>query len=159
MTSDWEHEGRNEVQISARDAEFETQNAPERGAGARAARNTEPLTAEQKAAVLKDAKSLGINPDDLLFRQGTAGTVYSDMMDKVVVGPNVLPKGGEPVLGTRSAAEAGSALDEFQASIVGRRLPGLTSTERFQLMRDAVERARSLGANARDLVNQLKHIF
>jgi hypothetical protein len=51
---------------------------------------------------------------------------------------------------------AGTLLDEFQASIVGRTLPGLTSTERFQLLRDGVERARAAGAIPRDLLRQLR---
>src|SRR4051812_2362899 len=58
-------------------------------------------------------------------------------------------------LGTRFPG--GTLLDEFQASLVGRTLPGLSSTERFQLLRDAVERARAAGANPRDLLGQLRH--
>jgi hypothetical protein len=47
-----------------------------------------------------------------------------------------------------TAFEGGSLLDEFQASIVGRTLPGLNSVERYQLLRDAVERSYAAGKEA-----------
>ena len=49
----------------------------------------------------------------------------------------------------------GSLLDEVQANLIGRNLPGLTPAERFGLLRDAVERARNEGQNLRELLPQL----
>lgn len=102
-------------------------------------------------------------------------------MDKIVIGRDVLPSGAAPVLGTKTvmdrlmprqvlAHEYGHlftgrrgtafaldlALDEFQASIVGRQLSNLSLTERYQLMRDAVERARNLGGSPRELPEEMK---
>lgn len=51
----------------------------------------------------------------------------------------------------------GSLLDEVQASLIGRNLPGLNKVERYQLLRDAAERARNEGQSLRNLLPQLNH--
>ena len=54
-----------------------------------------------------------------------------------------------------TALEAGSLLDEIQASLVGRQLRGLSNVERYQLLRGAAEDARNSGFSLRDLLPQL----
>lgn len=54
--------------------------------------------------------------------------------------------------------EAGSLFDEVNASLTGRGLPGLNSVERYQLLRDAVERSQLEGQNLRDVLNQMQTI-
>jgi hypothetical protein len=150
-----------------------------REVGSRGVRNAAPLTAAQEAEIWQAVSDLGLDPADVrILRTPSA---YSDAFDMIMIGPNAFP----PARGatTRSVFErftpkavvaheaghmitaragtafpAGSLLDEFQASIVGRSLPGLSATERFQLLRDAVERARAAGMNPRDLLRQLKHV-
>jgi hypothetical protein len=104
------------------------------------------------------------------------------MMDKIIAGPNLLPLGGDPVLGTRPvfdrlsvraalahenghmlaarngiAFPGGTVMEEFQASVLAaRNTPGLTPVERFQLIRNAIEEARSQGADWRQLRSQLR---
>lgn len=54
--------------------------------------------------------------------------------------------------------EAGSLFDEVNASLTGRDLPGLSNMERYQLLRDAVERSHLEGRNLRDVLNQMRTI-
>lgn len=99
------------------------------------------------------------------------------MLDKAFLGPNVFPATSGRVGGTvfeRLSPRAviaheaghmlttragtsfapGSLLDEVGASLRARQLPGLNSTERYQLLRDAAERARNEGTTLRTLLNQ-----
>ena len=48
--------------------------------------------------------------------------------------------------------EPGSLADEIGASLTGRQLPGLTGVERYQLLRDAAERAANQGTTVRDVL-------
>jgi hypothetical protein len=57
-----------------------------------------------------------------------------------------------------TAFEPGSLLDEVGASLAGRRLPGLNGVERFQLLRDAVERSRLEGRSLRDVMAEMERI-
>ncbi len=125
------------------------------------------------------AGQVGLGPDDIQFYR--LGSAYSDMLDKVLIGPNVLPaqldariggsvlerltpraviahEAGHPVT-TRAGKDlaAGSLLDEVQASLVGRQLKGLNKVERYQLLRDAAERARLEGKRLRDLLPELPY--
>jgi hypothetical protein len=153
------------------------------GTGARGVRNTIALTVEQHGEVLQAARSIGISPDDIRFFSGTQGSNYSDMMDKILVGPNIFPQGGNPVLGTRSVFDrlsvrtalahegghmmaarggidfpGGTVMQEFQANVLAaRHTPGLTSLERYQLLRNAIEEARFQGVDWRTLRPQLRH--
>lgn len=149
-----------------------------RGVGSRAVRNTEPLTSAQESEIWRAAQDLGLDPNDI--RVLRTSSAYSDSYDVIMIGPDSFPaasgstsrsvlgrltpravvahEGGHMITSRAGTAfEGGSLLDEFQASLVGRGLPGLNSTERFQLLRDAVERARAAGADPRDLLGQLKH--
>jgi RHS repeat-associated protein len=150
-----------------------------RGMGSRGARNQVPLTAEQKAQVLKHAEELGLDPDDIQF--SSTQSYYSEEFDFLAVGPDAFPSaagsraGGTVLermtprsvvaheaghmLTTRAGTSfpGGSLMDEVQASLVGRELPGLNRVERYQLLRDAAERAHNEGQVLRELLPQLNH--
>jgi hypothetical protein len=57
----------------------------------------------------------------------------------------------------RKGLPGGSLLDEVQASLIARQLPGLSRIEKKQLLRDAVERARENGTSLRELIPQLPY--
>ncbi len=84
----------------------------------------------------------------------TGGTVFERMTPRAVLAH----EGGHQIT-TRAgtAFEGGSVLDEVQASLVGRELPGLSSMERYQLLRDAAERANAAGRSARELLPEMRH--
>lgn len=149
-----------------------------RAAGSRGIRNTEPLIDAQKNEIMRAVDDLRLNPSDVVISRSPS--VYLETFDIINIGPNSFPAAGVQATGsvferltpravvaheaghmltTRAGTSfpAGSVLDEFQASVVGRDLPGLNSTERFQLLRDAVERARAAGAKPRELLFQMKH--
>jgi hypothetical protein len=119
-----------------------------------------------------------LNRDDFLI--STHVSAYSDNWDKVFLGPNmyrategtgkvnsvfesmtpraaVAHEAGH-MISTRAgrAFEAGSLFDEVNASLTGRDLRGLNSMERYQLLRDAAERARLEGQNLREVLNQMQ---
>lgn len=151
-----------------------------RGMGSRGVRSSTPLTQAQREQVLRLADELGLNPQDLQFTHSRA-TYYSENWDFIAVGPDVFPAAAEARAGgtvfermtpravlahegghqitTRAgtAFEGGSVLDEVQASLVGRELPGLSSMERYQLLRDAAERANASGRSARELLPEIRH--
>lgn len=144
----------------------------------RGVRNSDPLTRQQVAQVLRAARELGIAEHEIAIYSGnTQGTAYSEVLDTIFVGPNIfpanpsIPRRGRTVLermtprvvlahelGHRTttrngtAHEPGSVADEVQASLVGRTLPQLNYAERFQLLRDAEERARAEGTTVRELL-------
>ena len=125
------------------------------------------------------AGQIGLGPDDIQFVR--TPSVYSDTFDKILLGPNVLPvppsarttssvferltpravvahEGGHLITSRAGKAlEAGSLLDEVQASLVARQMRGLSKVERIQLLRDAVERARNEGKRVRDLLPELPY--
>lgn len=126
--------------------------------------------------VIKVAQELGVDPSKVRFTSGN--TAYSELFDTLFVGTDVLPAAanaaransriglrgtlGHELLGHRGAfqagrsLEAGSVLDEVQASVRAARLtPGLTGTERITLLRDAAERLRAAGLRWRDVRGQL----
>jgi hypothetical protein len=142
-------------------------------------RNAEALTESQIAQLRTMAGQVGLGPEDLQFVR--TPSAYSDTFDKVLIGPNVFPSaagmGNRSVLArltpravlaheqahlltTRAgkALEGGTLLDEVQASLVARQLRGLNKVERYQLLRDAVERAKGEGQNLRDLLDQLPYL-
>lgn len=55
-----------------------------------------------------------------------------------------------------TAFKGGSLFDEVGASLTGRNLPGLNNVERYQLLRDAAERAKNEGRNLRDVLSQMR---
>ncbi|MDI1431380.1 hypothetical protein [Polyangium sorediatum] len=136
----------------------------------------DPLSAEQQVQVFLQIDELGLQRSD--FSIHSRISAYSDMLDHVFLGPNVFPASPELRIGgtvferltsraviaheaghmltTRAgiAFEAGSVMDEVQASLAGRRLPGLSALERYQLLRDAAERARASGTPLRKLLQQ-----
>lgn len=102
---------------------------------------------------------------------------YSDMLDKVFLGSNMFQASNRTtrsVLETMTpraaiAHEAGHLIttrngtafapqtlyDEVLASLTGRKLPGLNNTEKYQLLRDAAERAKIEGQRLRDIIPEL----
>jgi len=151
-----------------------------RGMGNRGARNTDALNATQVSQLFRHIGELGLDPDDFLV--STHVSAYSDNWDKVFLGPNIFPAdvGARTVnsvfesmtpraavaheaghmITTRvgTAFDAGSLFDEVSASLTGRDLPGLNSVERYQLLRDAVERARLERQDLRDVLDQMQTI-
>jgi len=122
---------------------------------------------------------LGIASEDIQIVGGASRLIEFEDFNLIGIGPDAFPAAGLGKTGsvferitprgvvaheaghmitTRAgmAFPGGTLLDEFQANIVARTLPGLNSTERFQLLRDAVERARMSGQKPRDLVSQLR---
>lgn len=144
--------------------------------GSRGVRNTETLTDAQRAQIEKHVKELGLNPDDFLISSHMSS--YSDMLDKVFIGPNAFKANARTsssvfesmtpravvaheaghMITTRNgtAFEAGSLYDEVAASLTGRNLPGLNNVERYQLLRDAVERARIEGKDLRKVLSEME---
>ena len=119
-------------------------------------RNTQPLTPAQIEQVYQHVDELGLSRSDFLIHSGPS--LYSDMMDKVLVGPDVFPglASDGSVLSQLSpraviaheaghmintvggmAFEAGSVADEAAASTMGSQLPGLTTAERNLLLQHA----------------------
>lgn len=110
-------------------------------------RNADALTDSQIAGRRTITGQVGLGQDDLQFFGG--GSNYSDLLNIVLIGPNVLPNAAEAseslsvlarispraviaqqrghLLTSRAgkAFEDGSMLDEVQASLVDRQLPGL----------------------------------
>ncbi|HEX8262030.1 MAG TPA: hypothetical protein VF547_04055, partial [Allosphingosinicella sp.] len=143
-------------------------------AGSRGVRNTEPLTPSQQQQVYRHVEELGLDPSD--FHISSRMSAYSDEFDAVFIGPNAFPApaasrvGGTVferlspravvaheaghMLTTRAgtSAAAGSVADEVGASLAAARLPGLNRLERYQLLRDAAERARNAGTTVRAIL-------
>ena len=147
-----------------------------RGIGGRGVRNESVLTADQEAQLYKHVNELGLDPGD--FRISSHFSGYSDNFDVVFLGPNTFPAGLRTTAGvfesmspravvaheaghlitTRAgtAFEAGSLYDEVGASLTGRQLPGLNNVERYQLLRDAVERSQLEGRSLRDVISEMQ---
>jgi hypothetical protein len=128
--------------------------------GGSGVRNTEPLTAEQIEQVYQSVDALGLDRSDVLISSGPS--LYSDMMDKILIGPDAFPgavsdgsalsqlspasviahEAGHMIT-TRAgtAFEGGSIEDEVQATMVGRGLPGLSQAEQDLLLQHAQETA------------------
>ena len=151
------------VEATAPDESLPNAASTARGVASEGIRNQIPLTSQQQSMLTEAWQSLGQNTGDLEFWSGTRGSLYSDLMDKVVVGPNILPnpamaetalerltvnaalahEAGHMITSRAGLAfEGASVLDEFQASIVGRQISGLTSVECYQLLRAAVEKCK-----------------
>lgn len=145
-------------------------------------RNEEMLTPLQREEIAATARRLGISEDDLVI-QRIRGSYYSDEFDVIIVGNNIYPLPGATGGGmgvanrlspgaaiahenghlvttrARTAYPGGSIQDEIQASIVGSRTPGLTSLERYQLLRMGMEDAKANELTiqqVRDLLRQAK---
>jgi len=151
-------------------------NSVLRSIGSRGVRNEKMLTPAQQEQIFKHIEELGLNSDDFLISSHMS--VYSDNWDKVFLGPNVFQASSRTantvfetmspraviaheaghMITTRSgrAFEAGSLFDEVGASLAGRELPGLSNVEKYQLLRDAVERAKIEGKNLREVLSQMK---
>jgi hypothetical protein len=138
-------------------------------------RNEAPLTEEEKKLVLDFAKQLGMPEENIGFTEH-ASTSYYQNWDQLRVGTDVLPSQtsglgtltansrvslrgalAHEIYGHRAAALAGMThsdplLEEVQASIrAARYAPGLTSTERVTLLRDAIARLSNAGIKIRDV--------
>ncbi|MCK6685903.1 MAG: hypothetical protein L6R30_26205, partial [Thermoanaerobaculia bacterium] len=143
-------------------------------------RNNVPLTETQMAEVRAYTQEVRITDDAMQFYSGD--TAYVPNWDTLLVGPDVFPgpAGAGPagtlganarigmrgalsheIVGHRAAAQAGrtnasSVLEEAQASIRAARFgPGLTASERFVLLRDAVARLAKEGIKVKDVKDQL----
>jgi hypothetical protein len=141
----------------------------------RGIRNTEILTDAQQAQVYKHIEELGLDPDDFLISSHMSS--YSDQWDKAFLGPDMFPamtRTSRSVLETMTtratiaheaghvittragtAFEAGTLYDEVLASLTARNLPGLNKIEKYQLLRDAAERAKIEGQKLRDIIPEL----
>jgi hypothetical protein len=86
---------------------------------------------------------------------GTVNSVFESMTPRAAVAHEA-----GHMLSTRAGMdfEAGSLFDEVNASLTGRELPGLNSIERYQLLRDAVERTHLEGQSLRDVLSQMQSI-
>ncbi len=129
-------------------------------------RNEVSLTAAQQAEAIEYAKSLGVS-DDMIRMTENMNTGYCQCFWKetLYIGTDVLPSTNpgiakmyansrasmraalaHEIIGHRAASLAGKThriglLEEVQASIrAARYAPGLSSTERITLLRDAIER-------------------
>jgi RHS repeat-associated protein len=129
-------------------------------------RNEIPLTASQQAEAVEYAKSLGVS-DDMIIVSENMNTGYANVFGRetLYIGTDVLPSTNpniarlsansrvsmrgtlaHEIIGHRAASLAGKThrarlLEEVQASIrAARYAPGLSSTERITLLRDAIER-------------------
>jgi hypothetical protein len=155
---------------------IDASGAAERALGG-GVRNTFALTDAQISDLRTAAGQLGFGPSDIRFYNGPS--IYSELDNRIWIGPNILPAPATEQIGgtvfetlTARAAiahegghllttqagtglEAGSLLDEIQASLIGRQLPGLSNVERYQLLRGAAEDAQGAGYSLRDLLHQL----
>jgi hypothetical protein len=144
---------------------------------ARAVRNEEILTEEQRSQIFRHVKELGLRPRD--FKINSHMSDYSDHYRVAFLGPNCFPLPPEQrvvrsvfarmepravvahetghLLAARHGRgfKAGSLAEEVQASLLARLLPGLNSTERYQLLRDAAERARKSGTKLSELLRKM----
>ena len=143
-------------------------------------RGETPLTSAQKAEITAFAEELGMPREQVRFCE--TNTAYSDLMDYLFVGtdvmPSACPKGvgtatvnqrfgwkaamNHEIVGHRAANLAGkaqvpgSALDEAQASIRAARFgKDLTRLERIRLLRDGVNRLHRDGLKIRDVRDRL----
>lgn len=153
---------------------------PDRPAGNRGERNIEPLTEVQTRQIELAVQDLGLEPSAVVITRSPSA--YLESFDIIKMGPNSFPATSGPttrsvferltpravlaheaghMITTRAGTDfpAGTMLDEFQASLVGRMLPGLGPVERFQLLRDAAERAKDAFQDARVLLGQLRHVL
>lgn len=158
--------------------ELKNQKVPQVAAkelGSRGIRNTEPLTAAQTEQVMQAARELGLDPKDIhISYNPSAYKAFSDF-DYIQIGPNAFPSGatgniwerlsmksavaheGGHLITTRGGIglAPGSAADEILATIAGRDLPSLSSLERYQLLRYAVELAKESGVDIRQLLAEV----
>ncbi len=141
-------------------------------------RNEVPLTSTQKAEIKAYVIQLGISEESIIFSDNM-NTSYKMLFgaEKLYIGTDVLPAIGNglkansrvswrgaiahEIVGHREAELAQMShpnliLEEAQASIrAARYAPDLTSTERYTLLRDGLERLRSVGIQIRDVKNEL----
>jgi hypothetical protein len=144
----------------------------------RGRRGEAPLTAAQRADALSYARELGMPEPGIIFSE-SMNTGYKMLFgeDLLYIGTDVLPGVGpgltansrismrgalaHEMVGHRAAELAGrshtiAVLEEAQASIRAARFaPALSMTERFTLLRDAIERLRSAGYRIKEVRNQL----
>ncbi len=126
-----------------------------------------PLSEEDKAFILKEAKALGIDASKIEFVTGR-GTAYIDSRDKIRVSSNVFPASDDSKHPTDSLSvratlaheyyghranrgtklEPGAWNDEFRASYMAALYaPNLSDAERAALIADAMHRAREAGVS------------
>lgn len=124
-----------------------------------------PMAEEDKEFVRKEAEQIGIKPSVIHFRDGHP-TAYSDKRDTIFVSSSVFPpeddsKNPTDLLSVRATlaheyyghranrnttVAPGSWNDEFRASyMAAKNAPNLTDKDRYYLILDAIERARTAG--------------
>ncbi|WP_437793358.1 SpvB/TcaC N-terminal domain-containing protein [Sorangium sp. So ce693] len=139
-------------------------------------RNASPLSEAQRAEALAMAEELGMPAERTVVSSSQNTSHAGGMLDILIIGPDVLPAANAPVgttganarigmrgalahelIGHREAYLAGRTLsdgifEEAQASIRAAKLaPGLSSTERVTLLRDAVNRLHNAGRTTEDI--------
>lgn len=154
----------------------------------RGIRNYKELSDEQVALLKRYCNELGLDENDIMVWRSWPGSLYSDPksggFDTIILSGDTFPAPsgrwmGKTVLERMTpkaviaheyghmatsragkAYEASSLADEVQASLVGRLLPGLSKIERFQLLRDAVERCYNEGIiDIRGYIELLKYFI
>jgi len=141
-------------------------------------RNEKPLTEEQFNQAKEYAVSLGMPADSIRYSDRSPTHYLGGIFDTLTVGTDILPlagrsknpndnislKGGiaHEVIGHREADIKGrtikgsECLNEAQASIRAARFaPDLSSGERINLVRDAINRLKADGISLRAVKNQL----
>ena len=137
-------------------------------------RGDTPLTPEQVKENIDIAVSYGM-PREKIGYELESGTGWQTNVDWLVIGFDVYPKNlkvangrlsnratlAHEIIGHREAALNGwdqedTILEEIQASIRAARFaPDLTNKERFNLLRDAGDRAKRFNIRLRDIKHQL----
>ncbi len=143
-------------------------------------RNENPLTVEQVSAVKDYAKVLGMDSAKIIHMDWMH-TAYSKAFDEMIIGTDVIPSANpttansglsmkatvaHEIVGHRDAALKGwtqpkdyilpdHTTEEIQASVRAARFaPDLTDTERWRLLRDAIERLPA-GFHIRDIKDMI----
>ena len=139
-------------------------------------RNEIPLTKQQKKECKEYAVQLGMPEEKIVFVEDMY-TAYFDLGDRLYISPDVYPNENSnsvngrlshrcalahEIVGHRetflrgTSQEPGSSLDEAQASIRAARFAdGLTTKERFMLIKDGITRLRRDGISISDVKRQM----
>ena len=137
-------------------------------------RGEEPLTDKQIKENINIAISYGMPKDRIKYSEYN-NTAHSGIWDYLIIGTDVYPKNAKTangrlsnkaalaheLIGHREAFLNGWTqndyyLEEIQASIRAARFtPDLTNAERFNLLRDAAERAKKKNIRLKDIKNKL----
>jgi len=136
-------------------------------------RNEEPLTEEQLSQAKEYAVSLGMPIERIEYDEKALTGYFGGDIDALIIGTDVVPLAqrsknpndnlslrgaiAHEIVGHRGASLSGKtlpdiALEEAQASIRAARFaPGLSEGERFDLIRDAINRLHSVNITLREV--------